>query len=203
MSSLDDRPTLPPTPVFNAEMASYLTDAAARTNPQRPARKTGKYVTVGIAAIAVVSGITIATTHAPKTSRPHSADVSLGAVHVHLAAFSVDTQLGGTVTVTLSTHQVLDPHLMRQALAQAGIPAVINVGTVCIDPHPDRAALFEFVSPNLSRAVGTWAVKITPSKMPAGSTLSLGYFPGGVRVTLLSAGVSDTCTSNPPPVQGN
>jgi hypothetical protein len=123
-------------------------------------------------------------------------------VHVHLAAFSLDSNTGGTVTLSLTKAQTLDPGTMRQALAQAGVPALINVGSVCYNPHPDRSALFQFVSPRRLRADGSFVMVMTPSKMPAGSKLSLGYFPDHVRFTLLTAGAPMTCSSNPPPPQG-
>ncbi|MCT9931673.1 hypothetical protein N5079_15775 [Planotetraspora sp. A-T 1434] len=52
-------------------------------------------------------------------------------VHVHLAAFSVDTNPDGTVTVKMTKQQSLDPEVMQRTLAQAGIPAQITINKWC------------------------------------------------------------------------
>jgi hypothetical protein len=201
MFSLEDRPTPPQTPVFSSEMADFLV-TAARTNPN-PLRRTSRArvgVAAGIAAVAIGIGSTVA------LSRSASRPLSASPVHVHLAAFSVDTNPGGTVTVSLSRNQIFDPHALRQALAQAGVPAVINVGTVCYNPHPERGAFAQVVALHQPGADGTSVMVITPSKMPAGSKLSIGYLHNasldGVRFTLLTAGAPVTCSSNPLPPHG-
>ena len=51
-----------------------------------------------------------------------------GPVHVNLAAYSVDSNANGTVTVALAAKQSFNPSELRQVLAQAGIAAVVNVG---------------------------------------------------------------------------
>jgi hypothetical protein len=50
-------------------------------------------------------------------------------VHVHLAAWSVDTNGNGTVTITV--HQVQHLALLRRALTEAGVPAVIELNNQC------------------------------------------------------------------------
>ncbi|WP_248964239.1 hypothetical protein [Sphaerisporangium perillae] len=52
-------------------------------------------------------------------------------VHVHLAAFSVDTNPDGTVTVKMTKQESLDPEIMQRTLAQAGIPAQITINKWC------------------------------------------------------------------------
>jgi hypothetical protein len=127
-------------------------------------------------------------------------------VHVHLADFSVDTNPGGTVTVTLSDAQILNPDALRQALAQVGIPAKITPDSFCYNPVPDRSALLQAVAFHRPAPGEAFDTVITPSKLPAGSTLAIGYAhppaggPGKPRFDLLIAGAPVTCTSSPPPV---
>jgi hypothetical protein len=128
---------------------------------------------------------------------------------VHLADFSVDTNPGGTVTVTLSQAQILDPNALAQALAQAGIPARITPDSVCYNPVSDRTALMQAVTFNRPGADQAADVVINPARLPAGSTLAIGYVhppsaaPGGLAkpfFSLLTAGAPVTCSTNPPPV---
>jgi len=203
MFSLDDRPALPETPAFRAAMEQFLV-SAARSEPRRsrPTRRALIAAAAGAAAVAVAIGATVAsngTSGAPGR-------VEAGPVHVHLADFSVDTNPGGTVTVTLSQAQMLDPDALRQALAQAGIPARITPDSFCYNavPPPERALeAFALNRPGPGEAS---ELVITLSKLPAGSTLAIGYAhppdggPGKPHFDLLTAGAPVTCSSSPPPV---
>jgi hypothetical protein len=203
MFSLDDRPALPETPAFRAEMEQFLT-SAAHNEPRRsrPNRRALIAVTAASAAAVVALGAAVA------SNGPSGAPgrVEAGPVHVHLADFTVDTNPGGTVTVTLSDAQILDPNALRQALAQAGIPAMVTPGSFCFSPVPDRTALFQAVTFNQPGPGEASDVVITPSKLPAGSTLAIGYVqpladePGKPYFDLLSAGAPVTCSTNPPPI---
>jgi hypothetical protein len=206
MLSLDDRAALPETPAFRTDMEQFLV-SVARREPRRswPTRRALIAVAAGGAAVTVAIAAAVAsngTSGAPGR-------VEAGAVHVHLADFSVDTNPGGTVAVTLSQAQILDPHALRQALAQAGIPARVTPDSVCYNPVPDRSALFEAVAMQKLRPGEASDVVITPSKLPAGSTLAIGYVhppsaaPGGLAkpfFSLLTAGAPVICSSSPPPV---
>jgi hypothetical protein len=50
-------------------------------------------------------------------------------VHVNLDAWSVNTTASGQVTVTI--RDLKDPALLRQTLAEAGVPAIVTSGEVC------------------------------------------------------------------------
>ncbi len=50
-------------------------------------------------------------------------------VHVNLAAWSVNTTSAGLVDITI--RDLKDPALLRQALADAGVPAMVTFGKVC------------------------------------------------------------------------
>src|SRR5215831_1749295 len=125
MFSLDDRPALPDTPAFRADMEQFLVSVVRReSRHSRPTRRALVPVAAGAAAVAIALGAAVAsndTSGAP-------GGVAAGGVHVHLADFSVDTNPNGTVTVALSETQILNPDALRQALAQAGIPAKVTVG---------------------------------------------------------------------------
>jgi hypothetical protein len=123
-----------------------------------------------------------------------------GPVHIHLTAFSVDSNPGGTVSLTLTRDQIMDPSAVRQALAQAGVPAIVNVGFLCYVTYPVRGG--QFISAHQLGRDGNTVMVITPSKMPAGTTLSIGYYQNqiqaGVQFTLVPDGVPLTCNNHPP-----
>jgi hypothetical protein len=203
MSSLDDRPALPDTPAFRAGMENFLV-SAARGEPRRsrPTRRALIGVAAGVAAAAIAIGAAVlsnGTSGAPGR-------IQGGPVHVHLADFSVDTNPGGTVTVTLSDAQILDPNALRQALAQAGVPARITPDSFCYNPVQDRSALLQALTIEKPGPGEASDVVITPSKLPAGSILAIGYVhpPAGgfakPHFDLLTAGAPITCSSSPPPV---
>ena len=203
MSSLDDRPALPDTAAFRAGMEKFLVSAASG-EPRRPrhTRRALIGVAAGFAALAVAIGAAVFSSGTSGTP----GRVEGGPVHVHLADFSVDTNPGGTVTVTLSDAQILDPNALRQALAQAGVPAKITPGSFCYNPVQDRSALLQALTIEKTGPGEASDVVITPSKLPAGSTLAIGYVhppAGGLakpHFDLLTAGAPVTCNSNPPPV---
>jgi hypothetical protein len=98
------------------------------------------------------------------------------AVHVHLAAvWSVDSNSNGTVTITV--RQLTHAAQLERALAQAGVPAVVTPGEMCLSTQ-NQDALFR------SRAMrsGGPGVVVTPSAIPAGTKLlfSLIYSQGKV-----------------------
>jgi hypothetical protein len=201
MFSLDDRPALPETPAFRANMEQFLVSAVRREpGRSRPTRPALIAVAAGAAAVAIAIGAAVVsngTSGAPGR-------VEAAGVHVHLADFSVDTNPGGTVTVTLSQEQILHPDALRQALAQAGIPAEITIGSFCYNPAPDRDALSEAFTMERPGPSEVSVVVIDLSKLPARSTLAIGYVMNGEigkpRFELLTAGAPVTCSSSPPPV---
>src|SRR5262249_35357521 len=176
--------------------------SAARREPRR-SRQMRRALIVGAAggaALAIAIGAAVASNGTSGT--PGRAEA--GSVHVHLAAFSVDTNPGGTVTVILSQAQIVDPNALRQALAQAGIPARITVGSVCYNPVQNRSRLLEAFALSKPGPGEASKLVITPSKLPAGSTLTIGYLMNGAVgkpfFSALAAGAPVTCSSNPPPV---
>jgi hypothetical protein len=50
------------------------------------------------------------------------------------------------VTLILSDAQILAPNALRQALADAGVPAKVTRDSVCYNPVPERAAPLQAVA---------------------------------------------------------
>ncbi|MFF3671352.1 hypothetical protein [Microtetraspora malaysiensis] len=131
-------------------------------------------------------------------------------VHVHLAAFSVDTNPDGTVTVKMTKQESLDPEIMQRTLAQAGIPAQITINKWCqpSDASQDLEADFQKVVGDGKQSDGT-AMVITPSAMPPATKLIIGMrtdgyqpdspSPVAVWMHLVPDDAPLTCTTDVPP----
>jgi hypothetical protein len=220
MLTIDRRPVPPPVPDFGGDLEQFLLTAVqpntARPGDSRPAagRRPGpasrrtRYAVAGVATAAAVAiaalGINAAGggSPAPVPARPDGpgANPSAG-VHIHVAAFSVDTSPAGTVTLTLTQGQVFDPAAMEHALAQAGVPAVVTVGSVCTVPGSYSDGLPAVISRSPGRN-GHSVTIISPAAIPAGEELSFGYFAvpggGGLHVSLVPEHTRLTCTATPP-----
>jgi hypothetical protein len=215
MPSLDDRPAPPQLPQFRRDMEHVLLAAARAHVSRRPATATRhrRYAFAGLlaAVCAALAGIGYATSSGSHTPSPGRTTVpsasQTGGVHIHLAAFSVDSNPGGTVTLTLTQGQIFDPNALRQALARAGVPALVTVGSVCTTPYPSDA--LPRVLSRSPASHGHSITTITPSAIPAGEKLSIGYFAvpngGGLHISLIPDNAHLTCTSTPPgpPHRGN
>jgi hypothetical protein len=87
-----------------------------------------------IVAIVLLVGVTWFTRTAstpPARVARGTAPRNVAPVHVRLAAFSVDTNPNGSVTVRVTPGQTMNPSTFRQILARAGVPAVIWIGSLC------------------------------------------------------------------------
>ena len=125
---------------------------------------------------------------------PHTPPSTGGAAQ--LAAFTLTSNSNGTATLTLIKGVSLDPNALRQKLAAAGIPAIVNVGRTC-DSHPQPDGLDQVISPE-RRPDGSVVLMITPAAMPAGAELSIGVFPTVKTWSLATIGAPMTCDSTPP-----
>jgi hypothetical protein len=108
---------------------------------------------------------------------PVSSDKS---VHVNLAAWSVNTTSDGLVDVTV--RELTHPAAMRQALAQAGVPAYVSFDKFC---QPKSGHGLPQINAVLGHSFSGHAVLMTidPAAMPAGSELVIGMvhaWPGTV-----------------------
>ena len=190
--------------------APPLEAIVARGRARRRRRHSGVAGT-GVAA-AVVLAILLASVGGPaKIPSGHK-------VHVNLAAYSVDSNADGTVTVTMAAKQSFNPKALRQALAAAGVLAVVRVGTFCrtTDQPPGFSQVVVPTALSAPPAEGTQAkqgaqgseravqlnpssrskrtaVVISPSAMPRRAELSIGYFPDHVAMTLVARNTQMTC----------
>ncbi len=92
---------------------------------------------------------------------------------------------------------MLDPAALQRALAQAGIPALVKIGSTCSSnpaaPDPGRLGVLSIRPPvqpprlampvpsnfkpsDLNRIIDHTVTVINPAKMPSGTELFFGYF---------------------------
>ena len=171
-------------------------------------------VAAGLAAAVtggVVSGLS---SGSPAGAGPGTA---AGPVHAHTAAFTVHRQVDGTIRVTWEKSQYFRDRLgLQQALRAAGFPVLIKEGVFCKGPQDNgnldasgQGAGVSAVMNGEQQADGTVVFVFTPSAMPRGEELFIGYLsPAQLAVTqghpgsverLVPTGVALTCTTQPPP----
>jgi hypothetical protein len=159
----------------------------------------------------------VATYANPSTAPPASGNTTAaGAVHIHTVAYTVDSKADGTVQVSWDKQRYFEDHEgLQAALRRAGFPVLIKVGEFCKGPQDD-GTLDHGVGPGVDRVMkgrgganGRVTFVFTPSAMPAGKQLFIGYLtPSQLAVThgrpgsverLVPTGVPLTCTTNVPP----
>jgi hypothetical protein len=109
---------------------------------------------------------------------------------------------GESTTPTLRKGTRLDPSALRQALARHGIPALVTVGTLCRST-PGSSASFDQILHASTLADGSDVLVISGQAIPAGTRLSIGYFPSHVQMALIKDGARLACgsTSHQPAVR--
>ena len=119
-----------------------------------------------------------------------------------LTTFSVTSGPGNSTTLTLRKGTRLDPGALRQALARHGIPALVTVGTLCRST-PGSSASFDQILHASTLADGSDVLVISGQAIPAGTRLSIGYFPNHVQLALIKDGARLACgsTSRQPAVR--
>ena len=205
MLNLDERPPPPEIPKFSRDMERALVAAANRAgSPGRPAMVTRlrSRAAAGIAVVVVAAAAGAGIGYAVTSGHPGGRAGTGHSVHIHAAAFSVDSSGAGTVTVTIMRgHVHIDPAALRHALAEAGVPALVTAGRVCYVPGPS-AVLGQVLGPPQHVPGGDTVLTITPAAIPRGWELSIGFFHvpngGGIHVSLVPENGSLTCTPLPP-----
>ena len=152
-----------------------------RRRPARPRRR--PLVLAGAAAAVAVAAGVVLTVGLPSAGHP-AADV-----HVNLAAWSVNTNPNGTVTV--KTRNVSNPRRLEHVLAEAGVPALIRWGELCraapgqylpargIADGPDYVG---GIAPPIwigGKPYPNWVWTFTPSKMPSNARYMITATPAG------------------------
>jgi hypothetical protein len=163
-----------------------------RSRARRRRRLSG--LTAAAAATAGAAAAMTLTLGGPAPARSGNPPPSPGAVR--LAAFSVTSGPGDSTTLILykgPQYPRLDPGALRQALARHGIPALVTVGTFCRSTHGAPASSGQVV--HASDLADGSAMVIDGQAMPSGTRLSIGYFPGHTRMSLIEDGAPLSCSS--------
>jgi hypothetical protein len=215
---------------LEAELVKIVTARAAL--PQRPRqRATAAMRRPAVRASVLAAGIAVAAAAGVavggpslghRQTAPPQAELGTGAgpVHIRTAAFSVDTSTDGTVHLTWDKSQYIQDSQniagLQQALREAGIPVLVKEGVFCKGPHDNGYLDPSGVGPGVSQVMkgedqpdGTVVFIFTPSAMPAGEELFIGYLspsqlaithgrPGSVE-RLVPTRVPLTCTTQAPP----
>ncbi len=112
-------------------------------------------------------------------------------VHVSLDGFTVNTSANGLVDVTVS--ELKHPAVLRRVLAEAGIPAIINVGKVCMGGR-SLPQLRQVIVNQQSTTAGVVFV-LNPAAIPAGAKLDLSF-----SASTSSPASSQSTSARPEPV---
>jgi hypothetical protein len=173
--------------------------------------------------VAAVTGLALgvpALNH-PSTAPPADLSTEAGSVHIRTVAFTLDSHTDGTIHVTWNKNRYFqDREGLQRALSKAGFPVLIKEGVFCKGPQDDGSLDPSGVGPGVGRVMkgeskdgDTVVFVFTPSAMPAGKQLFIGYLsPSQLAVThgrpgsverLVSTGVPLTCTTQAPPPNPN
>jgi hypothetical protein len=203
---------------LEAELATLVAHRATisqrRPAVRRPAVRVGLAVTGVAAATAGALGVT-ALDH-PGSAPSPGPGTGAGSVHIRTAAFTVDRYTDGTIHVTWNKSKYFQDRAgLQQALHAAGFPVLIREGVFCQGPGDNGYLDPSGVGPGVSRVMtaeqqagGEVTFVFTPSAMPAGKELFIGYLsPSQLTVThgrpgsverLVPAGGPLTCTTQAP-----
>jgi hypothetical protein len=186
--------------------------SALRRATRRPVVQVS--VVVGLAAVVAASVVTGFSFGSPKGPKTPTAD---GPVRIRTVAYTVDSHPDGTIHVTWQKNKYFqDRQGLQRALSAAGFPVLIREGVFCKGPADNgplddsgQGAGVAAVMTGEQLADGTVVFVFTPSAMPPGDELFIGYLsPAQLAVTqgrpgsverLVPTGVALTCTSQPPP----
>jgi hypothetical protein len=184
------------------------------------ARRRRRRAAVSATGVVAVTGLALgvpALSH-PSTAPPGARlSTGAGSVHIHTAAFALDSQTDGTLRVSWDKGRYFQDHAgLERALRAAGFPVLVKEGVFCKGPQDDG-----YLSPSgsghgVERVMhgerqdnGRVDLIFDPSAMPAGKQLFIGYLspaqlaavhgnPGSVE-RLVPTGVPLTCDTQAPP----
>ncbi len=184
-------------------MDTPVEEVWARSRARRRHRLAGltaaTAATAGAAAVITLAAggpAPAASGHSPSASPGSARPGSVSPGSVRLAAFTVTNGPGDSTTLVLRKGALPDPGALRQALAQHGIAALVTVGSFC-RTNPIAPVPFGQVVQPSTLADGSDAIVINGQAMPSGSELSIGEFPGTVRMSLIEEHAPLSCFSTP------
>ena len=172
-----------------------------------------------VVALAAVTGLAIGVAgHDPASTRSATpATPAVQPVHIVTAAYVVDSQPNGTVTVTWTKQGYFsDPSGLQAALGKAGFPVVVKVGEFCKGPSDDGYLDPSGVGNGVPQVMqastdssGQVVFTFSRAALPAGDELFIGYLssaqlaithgaPGSVE-RLVPTNTTLTCTTQAPP----
>lgn len=184
------------------------------------ARRRRRRAVVSATGVAAVTGIAVGVpvlSH-PSTAPPEAGlSTAAGSVHIHTAAFSLDSHTDGTVHVIWDKKRTSEDHEgLQRALRAAGFPVLIKEGVFCKGPQDDG-----YLSPSgdgrgVERVVrgerqsdGSVHLIFDRAAMPARKQLFIGYLsPAQLAIThgapgavfrLVPTGMPLTCDTKAPP----
>ena len=171
-------------------MTTPLDAIMARGKAGRRRRRSGL---AGLAlVVALAAGVAVISSTGTTPNYGTATALKLGhtSVHIQLAGYSINSNADGTVTITVTDEQSMNPTYMQHVLAEAGVPALIKKGSFC--HTPTQPSGFEV---SLRQGPQGNSIVITPSAMPAGAELSLGYFSDHVAWTMIAIGQPLSCVT--------
>jgi hypothetical protein len=214
---------------LEAELVRLVGERAARqrrpggraaTAMRRPAVRAG-VLAIGTA-LAGAAGFAFAgPSHGGRPAAPSGTEAATagGAVHIRTAAFTVDRYTDGTVRVTWDKGKYIqdrrDIASLQRALRAAGFPVLMRQGVFCKGPDDSAQLGAGGTGPGVDQVMtghdgagGAVVFTFTPSAMPAGEELFIGYLsPSQLAVThgrpgsierLVPTGIPLTCTTQLP-----
>jgi hypothetical protein len=132
------------------------------------------------------------------TTAPPAPPARPGHQPTELTAFTLQSGPHGTSVLTMRKGDRLDPAALRGDLARHGIPALVTVGKMCNAAGAPGDLNLNRVVTSRRTATGGVQLTINPAAIPAGTRLSIGYFPGGTGFALISDASHLTCTTGRP-----
>jgi hypothetical protein len=216
---------------LEAELVTVVTARAAQSGGtarraaagrRRPAVAAGLLAAGTVVAVAVAVGFASGGPSvrlgpgAPAQAAPGG---GISPVHIRTAAFSVDSYADGTIHVSWDKSRYIqyrqDIASLQHALRTAGFPVLIKEGVFCLGPDDNGYLDPSGVGRGVGQVMkgedgpdGTVVFIFTPSAMPAGEELFIGYLspaqlaithgqPGSVE-RLVPTGEPLTCTTQAP-----
>src|SRR5487761_1145725 len=177
-------------------------------------RRRAQVAGTGAMAVAVTLAIAIPSIGGGTANPGRTAGLGSGHAKVDLAAFSVDSKPNGTVTVSWRNARAkFNPAALSQALARAGVPALVKDGTFCSGSvgqvHVYRLKSGDQVfaaqptgalTPQQKRASAlARAIVIKRGAIPARSQISIGYLRGNITaVGVVPSGATLSCSHTLP-----
>jgi hypothetical protein len=194
-------------------LGALVAEAGARRRRRRRA--------VTATAAAAVTGLAIGVVGhdhgSTRSAAPATSAAAVQPVHIVTAAYTVDTQPNGTVTVTWTKQNYFqDPSGLQAALQKAGFPVLVKVGEFCkgprdngyLDPSGEGRGVDQVMQASTDsndHVVFTF----NRAALPANTELFIGYLspaqlaithglPGSVE-RLIPTNTTLTCATQAPP----